>query len=153
MQVSARTNYAIRALLVIASRHPEPVKVTAMAREGLPIQFIGNILAEMRRGELVRSHRGRLGGYTLTRPAEQITLSQVLRVVDGPLADMHGLDDEPASAGVAMHLRATWDAITDRMSELLDAITIAQVLAGDIPTADVTSDDRRSIGRTDERGA
>lgn len=133
MHVSAKTNYAIRALLVIASRHPEPVKVATMGEEGLPIRFIGSILGEMRRGELIRSRRGRSGGYTLTRPAEKITLGQVLRVVDGPPADLHGLDDEFASVGAASHLRPMWEAVTLRVSQLLDTITIAQVLIGDTP--------------------
>jgi Rrf2 family protein len=132
MQVSAKTNYAIRALLVIAAHDPLPVTAVAMAREGLPARFVENILGELRRGELVRSRRGRTGGYTLTRPAELITLGQILRVVDGPLSDLHGLDDEFADAGTAAHLRAAWEAVIDSVAELLDAITVAQVLAGDV---------------------
>lgn len=150
MHVSARTNYAIRALLVIASRYPEPVKVATMAEEGLPIRFIGSILGEMRRGELVHSRRGRSGAYTLTRPAEKITLGQVLRVVDGPLADLHGLDDEFASAGAATHLRSTWEAVTERISQLLDTITIAQVLIGDMPRPNLDGGAPHPTSRSDD---
>lgn len=133
MQVSAKTNYAIRALLVIASGHPEPVKIAAMARQGLPARFVEAILGEMRRGELIRSRRGRSGGYTLTRPAEQITLGQVLRIVDGPLSDVHGLDDDLAALGAAAHLSTAWETVLGEMARLLDEITIAQLLTGDLP--------------------
>lgn len=133
MHVSAKTNYAMRALLIIAAHAPEPVQIPAMAAEGLPAQFVQSILGELRRSELVHSRRGRHGGWTLARPPHEITLGQVLRVVEGPLSDVNGLNDAALFSSVASHLPATWAAVMERVAELLDAITLEAVLAGELP--------------------
>lgn len=133
MQISAKTNYAIRALLFVAANDPMPVKVGTLAREGLPPRFVENILGELRRGELVHSRRGRAGGFTLARPASTITLGQIVRVVSGPVSDVHGLADDCPPADPAAHLPAVWNAIMDRVAQLLDDFTLADILEGQLP--------------------
>ena len=92
MQISAKTDYAVRALLSLAAREPDLVKVDAIvAEQGLPRKFVEAILGELRRADLVRSQRGADGGYALARPAAEITLGAVIRAVDGPLAEVRGL--------------------------------------------------------------
>ena len=133
MQISAKTNYAIRALLFVAANDPVPVKVGALAREGLPPRFVENILGELRRGELVHSRRGRAGGFTLARPASEITLGQIVRVVSGPVSDVHGLAEDCPPADPAAHLPAVWEAIMERLAKLLDELTLADILEGQVP--------------------
>ena len=133
MQISAKTNYAIRALLFVAANDPVPVKVGALAREGLPPRFVENILGELRRGELVHSRRGRAGGFTLARPASDITLGQIVRVVSGPVSDVHGLAEGYPPADPAAHLPAVWEAIMERVAKLLDDLTLADILDGQVP--------------------
>jgi Rrf2 family protein len=133
MQISAKTNYAIRALLFVAANDPVPVKVGALAREGLPPRFVENILGELRRGELVHSRRGRAGGFTLARPASEITLGQIVRVVSGPVSDVHGLAEDCPPADPAAHLPAVWQAIMERLAKLLDELTLADILEGQVP--------------------
>src|SRR5579875_2768539 len=133
MQISAKTNYAIRALLAIAASDPVPVKVGMLAKEGLPPRFVENILGELRRSELVHSRRGRAGGFTLARPAHEITLGQIVRVVSGPVSEVHGLADACNPADPAAHLPAVWEVVLGRVAELLDDLTLADILDGQLP--------------------
>ena len=135
MQISAKTDYAIRALLNLAAREPELVKVDTIVREqGLPRKFVEAILGELRRAQLVRSQRGADGGYALARPASEITLGQVIRAVDGPLAEVRGLrPHETEYAGVAQHLPEVWVAVRSSLRRVLDELTLAQVLNGKLP--------------------
>jgi Rrf2 family protein len=130
MQISAKTNYAIRALLFVAANDPLPVKVGTLAREGLPARFVENILGELRRGELVQSRRGRSGGFTLARPAHEITLGEVVRVVSGPVSDVHGLAENCAPSDPSANLPAVWESIMARVAQLLDDLTLADILSG-----------------------
>ena len=133
MQIPAKTNYAIRALLVLAAHDPEPVQIGTLARQGLPPRFVENILGELRRSELVCSRRGRGGGFTLARPAELITLGQIVRVVSGPMTEVHGLAEHGAPGDPASRLSTVWAAALDRVAALLDDLTLADVIAGDLP--------------------
>ncbi len=135
MQISAKTDYAIRALLNLASHEPDLVKVDTVVREqGLPRKFVEAILGELRRAQLVRSQRGADGGYALARPAAQITLGAVIRAVDGPLAEVRGLrPNETNYAGVAEHLPEVWVAVRSSLRRVLDEVTLAQVLTGKLP--------------------
>ena len=135
MQISAKTDYAIRALLDLAAHEPELVKVDAIVRDqGLPRKFVEAILGELRRAQLVRSQRGADGGYALARPATEITLGAVIRAVDGPLAEVRGLrPHETTYAGVAQHLPDVWIAVRASLRRVLDEVTLAQLLAGKLP--------------------
>lgn len=135
MVISATTNYALRALLIIADRDGQPVRADAMAREGrLPAKFIQIVLNDLRRAEIVHSRRGTLGGYTLARPANQITVGEVFRAVNGPILEIRGLTDEAIPATTLQSsLTATWNTIASRVSETLDSITLEHIRNGALP--------------------
>lgn len=135
MQISAKTDYAVRALLLLASRSPALVKVDVLiAQQDLPRKFVEAILSELRRAGLVRSQRGADGGYALARPAGEITLAAVIRVVDGPLAEVRGLrPHETAYSGVAEHLPDVWVAMRVALRSVLDETTLEHVLSGRLP--------------------
>ena len=136
VQISAKSDYAIRALLNLAAHEPDLVKVDVIVREqGLPRKFVEAILGELRRASIVRSQRGAEGGYALARPAAEITLGAVIRAVDGPLAEVRGLrPHETTYEGVAQHLPAVWIAVRTSLRRVLDETTLAQVLSGKLPT-------------------
>jgi Rrf2 family protein len=135
VQISAKTDYAIRALLSLAAREPELVKIdTVVTEQGLPRKFVEAILGELRRAGLVRSQRGADGGYALARPAAEIMLGAVIRTVDGPLAEVRGLrPHETTYAGVAEHLPEVWVAVRSSLRSVLDETSLAQVLRGELP--------------------
>ena len=135
MQISAKSDYAIRALLQLAANEPDLVKVDVIVREqGLPRKFVEAILGELRRDSIVRSQRGAEGGYALARPAGEITLGAVIRAVDGPLAEVRGLrPHETTYEGVAAHLPDVWIAVRASLRRVLDETTLAHVLSGKLP--------------------
>ena len=135
MQISAKTDYAVRALLLLASRSPDLVKVDVLIeQQRLPRKFVEAILSELRRAGLVRSQRGADGGYALARPAAEITIGAVIRVVDGPLAEVRGLrPHETAYTGVAQHLPDVWVAMRASLRTVLDETTLEAVLTGNLP--------------------
>ena len=136
MHISAKADYAMRALLALASRPEEvPVRAEDLARsEGLPVKFVENILVELRRAGIVSSQRGGGGGYRLARPASAITPADVIRALDGPLADVRGLRPEAATyEGSAEHLRDVWVAARASLRSVLEQVTLADVVAGTLP--------------------
>jgi Rrf2 family protein len=135
VQISAKTDYAVRALLFLASRSPDLVKVDVLTeQQGLPRKFVEAILSELRRAGLVRSQRGADGGYALARPATEITIGAVIRVVDGPLAEVRGLrPHETVYTGVAQHLPDVWVAMRASLRTVLDETTLQAVLTGNLP--------------------
>ena len=126
----------MRALLALASR-PDvvPVRAEDLARsEGLPVKFVENILVELRRAGIVSSQRGGGGGYRLARPASAITPADVIRALDGPLADVRGLRPEAATyEGSSEHLRDVWVAARASLRSVLERVTLADVVAGTLP--------------------
>ena len=136
MQISAKTDYAVRALLSLASHDPDLVKVEMVVGEqGLPRKFVEAILGELRRAGFVRSQRGADGGYALARPATEISIAAVIRAVDGPLAEVRGLrPHETTYAGVAEHLPDVWVAVRAALRSVLDETTLAHVLSGEFST-------------------
>jgi Rrf2 family protein len=135
VHISAKADYAIRALLILASRSPGLVTLEELAaQQGLPRKFVEAILSELRRAGLVRSQRGADGGYALARPATEITLGAVIRVVDGPLAEVRGLrPHETVYTGVAEHLPDVWVAMRSSLRTVLDETTLGHVLTGTLP--------------------
>ena len=146
VDISARTDYAVRALLTLAAAerdreragddaHAAAVSVDVLVREqGLPRKFLEAIVADLRRGGLVTSRRGPTGGYTLARPADQIFLGDVFRTVDGPLAEVRGLrPHETTYNGAAEHLPVVWVAVRASLRRVLDETSLADVLEGSLP--------------------
>jgi len=136
VDISAKTDYAVRALLAMAASTDErPVSVEELAtRQELPRKFLEAIVADLRRGGLVTSRRGPSGGYVLGRPAAAISLGDVFRAVDGPLAEVRGLrPHETAYEGAATHLPVVWVAVRASLRLVLDETSFADVLSGVLP--------------------
>jgi Rrf2 family protein len=135
MQISARAEYAVRALLALAACDTESATAQFLAdRQSLPRKFLEAILSDLRRGGLVRSQRGAEGGYRLARPAEEITVGDVLRAVDGPLAGVRGERPETATYdGAAEHLPTVWVAVRAAVRSVLDEVSLAAVIRGEFP--------------------
>jgi Rrf2 family protein len=134
VQISARADYAVRAMLALAAAGDMVSAQTLADDQGLPHKFLEAILGDLRRAGLVRSHRGAVGGYRLTAPAEEITLGDIIRSVDGPLAGVRGMRPEEAKYdGVAEHLQTVWVATRSAVRGVLDEATLAAVVSGELP--------------------
>ncbi len=136
MYISAKVDYGTRALLTLAAA---PTGTTMKAEElagaqQLPARFVENILVELRRAGLVASQRGAEGGYRLARPPAQVPLADVIRALEGPLADVRGLrPEDTAYEGPAQHLRDVWVAVRAALRSVLETVTLADVAAGQLP--------------------
>ena len=136
MQVSARVDYGTRALAELASRQDgELVTSEDLARlQGIPVKFLEGILTQLRRAGLVYSKRGVDGGYRLGRPADQISVADVFRALDGPIAAVRGLAPEDMSyPGAAEHLREVWVATRAALRSVLEEVTLADLVSGKLP--------------------
>jgi Rrf2 family protein len=145
MRVSAKADYAIRAMVELASAGGGPLKAERISQaQEIPVKFLENIMGDLRNAGLVRSQRGAEGGYWLAKPAGEIDLAQVIRVVDGPLANVRGHRSEEVSyAGSAESLRDVWVAVRASLRRVLEAVTIADVASGELPpgVAELVSDE------------
>ena len=130
MRISAKSDYAIRALVELAAGGSQPVTCEAIASsQQIPYRFLKAVLRDLRRVGLVRSQRGCEGGYWLGRDAARISLADVVAAVDGGLVTVHG--EPPAGAGYeppAHRIAAVWQAIRVRTEEILAGVTVADLL-------------------------
>jgi Rrf2 family protein len=136
MRVSAKADYAVRAMVELAAADEgEPVKGEQIAdSQGIPLRFLENILAELRHQGLVQSRRGAEGGYWLTRAPTEITIAEVIRAVEGPLASVRGERPEEMSyAGDAAPLQRVWVALRSNIRAVLERVTLADVVADELP--------------------
>ena len=137
MRVSAKADYAIRAMIELAVAEDEggPVKGDRIAQaQQIPIKFLENILGDLRQGGLVRSQRGAEGGYWLARPAKEIAVADVIRAVEGPIAHVRGVRPEDVEyAGSARPLRDLWIALRANMRAVLETVTLADLARGELP--------------------
>lgn len=126
----------MRAMLELASAG-EPLTGEELARaQGLPAKFLSAILNDLRRAGLVSSQRGTEGGYRLARPAARITVADVMRALDGPLAEVRGLRPEMASyTGAASSLQDVWVATRASLRAVLERVTVDDVAKGKLPRA------------------
>lgn len=131
MDISARTMYGLRALVTLASaRTDDPMSIQAIAdEEELPSKFLEGIMADLKRGGFVRSRRGANGGYLLARPASEITLLEIIRHLDGPVAPL-GFDDRTSDGEPTERQRAfrpVWKEVRDATVRVLESYTIQSV--------------------------
>jgi Rrf2 family protein len=132
MRVSAKADYALRALLVLADQAPAYVTVEALASaENMPRRFVELILSELRRAGLVSSRRGADGGHVLVVPADQISVGAVLRIVDGPQGEWPR--QVPIGERPSAHLAEVWTAATVSLNAVLDRTTVQHLLTGRLP--------------------
>jgi Rrf2 family protein len=138
VKVSASLDYALRAMIELAATTPgQPLKADEIAeRQHIPVRFLAHLLAELRKAKLVASGRGYVGGYWLAVPAAQISVADIARIIDGPLADVHGLPPEQfGPPGVAAPTRELWIALRAALRSVLEKVTIADLAAGTLPPA------------------
>ena len=131
MRVSAKVDYALRALAELAVAPPGPVKGERLATaQDIPLKFLENILLELRRSEIVASQRGADGGYWLAKPAAEISLADVIRAVEGPIATVRGARPEDvAYTGAAAGLQDVWIELRRSMRGVLEETSLADLVA------------------------
>ena len=135
MRLSAKADYALRASLELAAAGDGHVKAEAVARaQSIPLRFLEQILLDLKHAGLVASQRGAEGGYWLARPAAEIPLAEVIRAVEGPLANVRGVRPEELEyEGAASALREVFVALRASVRTVLEEVTLADVAAGRLP--------------------
>ncbi len=135
MRISERVDNAVRAMGELAVGGDDPVKADTIAvHQDISLKYLLDILRDLKRAELVRSKRGPDGGFSLSRPASDISLADVFRAVDGPLADVH----DESLRGLAypdpvQALPQVWMAIRGSLRRVLETVSVADLVAGDLP--------------------
>lgn len=140
MRVTAKVDYAVRAAVVLAdeaARQAGPVKGEAIASaQHIPGKFLENILSELRQAGILRSQRGADGGYWLAKPADRVAIADIIRAVEGPLANVRGERPEeleyPAGTG---SLQQVWIATRASLRSVLESVTLADVASGGLPSS------------------
>ncbi len=138
MKVTAKADYAVRALVELAAAGKgTPVKAARLAEaQAIPLRFLLNILGELKAAQLVESRRGSEGGYWLARPPAEVTVADVIRAVEGPLADVRGMPPEQLELhGAAKPMREVWLSVRASLRRVLEHVTLAEVAAGELPPA------------------
>jgi len=140
LQVSAKTDYALRAasaLALSATDGAGPIKGDKISEsQGIPKKFMENILHDLKRSGLVRTRRGASGGYWLALPAEEISLADIIRAVEGPLANVRGEWPEVVEyTGAAEHLQEVWIAVRANLRAVLESVTLADIVDGKLPSS------------------
>jgi Rrf2 family protein len=136
MRTTAKADYAVRAAVELAAAPPgEVMKADHIAEpQSIPLNFLENILAELRRAGIVESRRGAAGGYLLARPPEEISLADVIRAVEGPIANVRGMSPDLLEyRGSAEKLRDVWVALRASVRGVLEQVTLADVAKGELP--------------------
>jgi Rrf2 family protein len=136
MRVTARADYAVRAAVeLVGASSAEPRKADSIAAaQGIPISFLENILNQLKSAGVVRSQRGPEGGWWLLRDADSVTVADVIRAVEGPLASVRGERPEHlAYEGSATSLQDVWIALRANIRAVLDHVTLAELASGRLP--------------------
>ncbi|MGH3734944.1 MAG: RrF2 family transcriptional regulator [Micromonosporaceae bacterium] len=135
MRLSARVDYALRAAAELAAAGGPLVTATQLATaQQIPPKFLESILLQLRRAGVVNSQRGPEGGYWLARPAAEISLADIIRAIDGPLANVRGQRPEQLGyRGAAQALQDVWVALRASERAILEQVSLADVASGDLP--------------------
>jgi Rrf2 family protein len=148
VRIPAKVDYAIRAMAELAAAGDGPVKAEQLAdAQEIPLNFLRDILTDLRRARIVRSHRGPDGGFVLARPAGEISLADIFRAIDGPLAEVR---DQSLSAmryeGAAAELPVVWMAVRAGLRRVLEVTTIADLADASLPESVVDlADEYRTV--------
>jgi Rrf2 family protein len=136
MRISAKADYAVRAALELtAASEREPVKGERLSEsQDIPLQFLEHILLELKHARLIQARRGARGGYWLARDPSEITVADVIRAVEGPLANIHEhAPEELHYPGSAERLRDVWVAVRAALRSVLENVTLAELADGSLP--------------------
>src|SRR6201991_3658456 len=136
MRVSAKADYAVRAAAELAAADEGPVKGERLAEaQDIPLQFLEHILLELKHHGIVRARRGAKGGYWLAKPADEVTVAEVVRAVEGPIAHVQSTPPEAIEyRGNSEHLQEVWIAVRASLRQVLEETTMADLVSGDLPT-------------------
>jgi Rrf2 family protein len=136
VRISAKADYAVRAVVELAAadgERPVPAEQIATAQD-IPVNFLENILGELRHAGIVRSQRGPEGGFRLAKPADQVTVADVIRAVEGPLATVRGGPPEDSSyPGSASDLPRVWIAVRKSLRSVVELVTVADLANHRLP--------------------
>jgi len=138
LQVSAKADYALRAALELAlAEDTKPLKGLRISEaQDIPLKFLENILLELKHAGIVRTQRGAGGGYWLARPPEEVSLAEIIRVVEGPLANVRGEGPESVEyTGAAQPLRDVWIAVRANLRAVLESVSLADLASGELPSS------------------
>ena len=136
VRISAKADYAVRAMAELASAAGTgPMKGDQIAQaQGIPLKFLLNILSELKHARLVRSYRGAEGGYELARNPQDISLADIIRAVEGPLASVHEVrPEEIRYEGAAASLQDVWIAVRANLRAVLEVVSLSDLVGGALP--------------------
>jgi Rrf2 family protein len=135
VRVSAKADYAVRAATELAAAGEGPVKGERLAEaQDIPLQFLEHILLELKHAGIVRARRGAKGGYWLARPADDITVAEIVRAVEGPIAHVQSSPPEAIEyRGNAKHLQEVWIAVRASLRQVVEQVTLADLVSGELP--------------------
>jgi Rrf2 family protein len=134
VRTTAKADYAVRAAVELAAVGGLANAEQIAQAQDIPVNFLENILRDLRRAGIVESRRGQAGGYALARPADEITIADIIRAVEGPLANVRGQAPESlAYPGAAGKLREVWIALRANIRSILEGVTLADVARGELP--------------------
>jgi Rrf2 family protein len=135
MRVSAKADYAVRAAAELAAHEDGPVKGERLAEaQDIPLQFLEHILLELKHHGIVRARRGAKGGYWLARPADEVTIADIVRAVEGPIAHVQSTPPEAISyRGNAEPLQEVWIAVRASLRSVLEEVTLADLVNNELP--------------------
>jgi Rrf2 family protein len=137
MRISAKVDYAVRAAIELAAAGGEPTKGETIAdAQDIPLKFLENILGELKHTGIVSSRRGAQGGYWLAKPADEVSLADIVRAVEGPLASVRGQGPETLTyKGEAEPLQKVWIALRANLRSVMEDTSLADVVGGELPAA------------------
>ena len=137
MRVSAKTDYAVRAAAELAASPDGPVKGERLAdSQDIPLQFLEHILLDLKHAGIVRARRGAKGGYWLAKPADEVSVADVIRAVEGPIAHVQSAPPESITyRGSAEQLQTVWIAVRASLRSVLESTTLEKLVSGDLPPA------------------
>ena len=148
VRISAKADYAVRAAVELAAASDaKPVKAERIATaQEIPLNFLENILGELRHSGIVRSQRGAEGGFMLAKPPDQVSVADVMRAVEGPLASVRGESPEELDyIGAAEQLQQVWVALRGNIRGVLETVTLDDIVKGRLP--------KKVLRLTEEPGA
>ena len=136
MRVSAKADYAVRAAAELAAADEGPVKGGVLAEaQDIPLQFLEHILLELKHAGIVRARRGAKGGYWLAKPADEVTVADIVRAVEGPIANVQSNPPESIEySGNAQHMQEVWIAVRANLRAVLEEVTLADLVSGELPS-------------------
>lgn len=135
MRVSAKADYAVRAAAELAAAEEGPIKGGRLAEaQDIPLQFLEHILLELKHHGIVRARRGAKGGYWLAKPADEVTVADVVRAVEGPIAHVQSTPPEDIEyRGNSEPLQKVWIAVRASLRTVLENVTLADLVSGELP--------------------